>query len=281
MGQTARDKVALRRHSHRTQTVSRPRPNRSRLSLLEICCGPRSRLSAEWARRGRTAVRVVLRPPSARAQPPPRTGGGHRTGGNIRAGRVATWYLNLHNRSDIHALGHFVDEVCPVDVWTSPPCRTRTRAQHLVGHRRRTDRPQGEKGQRRVLGVCRRILRKQALAGRRAHHEQSDMAREPFDSNNRPWGIKRKAHAATVHGCAVGLRERGTRRRLLRKAWWIQTTSGTLVTQLDQLRCNHRHKHGKCLGRIQTEASAIYTPQLVSTIADVLIGKAGGCRARG
>ncbi len=245
---------------------------RHRIQLLEVCCGPRSRLAGEWARRGRTAVRVTLRPRGVPMEPAPRFGGGRRAAARPRAGRVITWRLNLKCRRDKRALRAFVREARPKDLWTSPPCTTSCPLQRLALARRRGGRrPCGEAAQRRLLGYCRGLHRLQRSLGGRSHHEQSAVSRAPFDSRRRPWAVLPGTAAATIAGCAVGLRERGGRRRLLAKAWWVESSYLALVTRLAQLRCSGTHRHGVCMGRQQTAASANYTPKLVCCIADAIV----------
>ena len=144
------------------------------LDLLEVFCYKDSGLAHEWAKRGYSSVRVVLRRGTApRAPPTP-----------VR-GRAMTWALDLHCEEDRKMLEAFARKHRPSHLWTSPECRPFTYVQRINKARKakqnRRWRPRGEAIALDTLRWCRRLHSQQVRRGGHSHHEQSANSRAPFD----------------------------------------------------------------------------------------------------
>ncbi len=70
----------------------------------------------------------------------------------------------------------------------------------------------------------------------------------------------------------MGLKEHGGT-KLLAKEWMIQSSSEELLAQLKPYVCPGNHEHGESLGANKLWRTAIYTPLLVTAIAEALLTK--------
>ncbi len=71
----------------------------------------------------------------------------------------------------------------------------------------------------------------------------------------------------------MGLKEHRGTGKLLAKEWRIQSSSDELLAQLKPYVCPGNHEHGESIGANQLWRTAIYTPLLVTAIAEALLTK--------
>ena len=242
-------------------TVRKAGATHHRVQLLEVFARNKSALSAVWAAHGKTVVRIVQRDSKVPMKPMPRIG---KAKGQIKAGRVVNWALNLHVDADKRALLRFVSVYCPRDIWTAPSCRTRC-TWHRLTHARTGKRPVGEDYQDKVLLYCRLLHRHQQELGGRSHHEQPGRSKRFFDSTQMPWAISPKMRAVLVSACAFGKREPSGKQRLLGKVWRIESSSAALLSGLEPYQCAGGHAHAICKGRNAT-MSAFYPRRMGEAI---------------
>ena len=246
-------------------------PKPRRLGITEVITYPRlaffecpaesdSNLSACVARQGGSAVRVS-KPIGKDANLP---------GPIPIRGRAVTWFLDLHHPSASKRVSQYLARWKPRHVWFSIPCTTRTTMQYINVRNHVNGRPRNEKKQRRLLGKARTWAKEQRRRRHDGiHSEQSAKSHEPYDSTNKPWVVHRSYPAATVPGCSVGLREHKGQRRLLSKAWSVETLHEHLLASLRKLKCTcpPDYKHGQAIG-----AEATRSGRYPAEFASIVIG---------
>ena len=233
-----------------------------RLALFECPADNDSNLSACVARHGGSAVRVSKPNGSDPNLPGPIPIRGH----------AVTWHLDLHHPSASKRVSEYLARWKPRHLWLSIPCTSRTQVQYFNKRNFINGRPRNEKKQRRLLGKARTWARQQlSRKSDGVHSEQSAKSHEPFDSANKPWVINRSYSSVVVRGCSVGLRETKGQRRLLSKAWSVESSHGHLLTCLRKLKCTcpPGYKHGLCIG-VQAAPSGRYTAEFASIVIGTL-----------
>ena len=242
-----------------------------RLALFECPAESDLNLSACVARFGGAAVRV-----SKPDGPDPNL-----PGPILVRGRAVTWHLDLHHPSASKRVSEYLDRWKPRHVWLSVPCTSRTQMQYLNARNFVDGRPRDENKQRRLLGKARTWAKGQLLwRPDGIHSEQSAKSHEPFDSAKKPWAICRSYRAASVPGCSVGLRESRGQRRLLSKAWSVESSHKRLLASLRKLKCMcpAGYVHGRCTG-VEATRSGRYTAEFANIVIGTLWPSAapGGC----
>ena len=96
-------------------TATTKKTSESKLDFLEICAYEQSALAHEWAKRGKSTVRISHKKDGKPSKPGPQP----------ILGRALTWHLDLHDKRDRKLLSSYVADKRPRDVWSSAPLNLR------------------------------------------------------------------------------------------------------------------------------------------------------------
>ena len=178
------------------------------------------------------------------------------------------WRKPIHRRR----AEQMIDMIQPDLLIMTPPCGPLSRLQQMTPDDRRIDLPAFQHEVATAVAMvewCLSLAEKQLAAGHHYLFESSQTCQVwslPKMKAFRAWW---KHPTVDVAGCAVGLRDKASR-KLFGKKWKMMSSSMAIIYMLEPLVCTGDHEHqvveGSSGGQLRSVQSQVYPPKLIKTI---------------